>query len=90
MDGQVTGTSHSDSQPLLWMTVGRSMSKKSDKMTWRSEWIPHLEKFSKKSDLAFSSRNRIEKGVGLEEVDAPERRGFRVGVDLRLSAIEAD
>ena len=69
MDGQVTGTSHSDSQPLLWMTVGRSMSKK--------------------SDLAFSSRNLIEKGVGLEEVDAPERRGFRVGVDLRLGAIEA-
>ena len=49
--------------------------------------MPHLEKFSKKSVLAFSSRNRIEEGVGLEEVDAPKQRGFREGVDLHLGAI---
>ena len=52
--------------------------------------MPHREKFSKKSDLAFSSQNQTEKGVGLEEVDAPERRGFQDGVDLHLGSIEAD
>ena len=31
-----------------------------------------------------------EKGVGLEEVDALERRGFWDGIDLCLGAIEAD
>ena len=66
------------------------MLEKFDKMTWRSEWTPRLEKFSKKSDLVFSSRNRIEKGVGSEEVDAPERKGFQDEVDLRLGAIEAN
>ena len=38
MEGQVTGTSHSDSQPWLWMTSGRSVSAKSAKMTQRSKW----------------------------------------------------
>ena len=52
--------------------------------------MPRLEKFSKKSDLAFSLRNWIEKGVGSEEMDALERRGFRDEVDLHLDAIEAD
>ena len=87
MDGQVTGTSHSDSQPLLWMTVGRSVLEKSDKMTWRFEWMPHLEKFFEKSYQALSSRNRTYEGVGSEEVDAPEWRGFRDEVDLRLGAM---
>ena len=45
------------------------------------------EKFSKKSVHAFSSRNLTWEGVGSEE-DAPERRGFWDGVDLRLGAIE--
>ena len=49
--------------------------------------MPSLEKFSKKSVLANSSRNRIEEGVGSEEVDAPERRGFLDGADLRLGAV---
>ena len=31
-----------------------------------------------------------EKGVVLEEEDAPKRRGFRDGIDLRLGAIEED
>ena len=52
--------------------------------------MPRQEKFSKKFDLAFSSRNRTKKGVGSIEMDAPERSGFRDGVDLRLGAIEAD
>ena len=52
--------------------------------------MPHREKFSKKSNLAFSSWNLIEKGVGSKEVDAPERKGFQDKVDLRLGAIEAD
>ena len=36
--------------------------------------MPRLEKFLKKSNLDFSSQNQIEKDVGLEEVDAPERK----------------
>ena len=50
----------------------------------------HREMFSKKSDLAFSSWNLTEEGVGLEgieEEDAPEGRGFWDGVDLRLGAM---
>ena len=49
------------------------------------------EKFSKKSDLAFSSRNQMWEGVGSdgekEEEDALERRGFQDGVYLRLCAM---
>ena len=48
------------------------------------------EKFSKKSDLAFSSRNLTEEGVGskgMEEEDASERRGFWDEMDLRLGAM---
>ena len=90
MDGQVTGTSHIDSQPLLWMTVDRSVLEKPEKMTWCSEWTLCLEKFLKKFDLTFSSRNQIEKGVGSEEMDALEQRRFQDGVDLSLGAIEAD
>ena len=88
MRGHVTGTSHSDSHPLLWMTEGRSMSAKSDKTTWRSEWMPRLEKFSKNSLKASSSRNRTLEGEGSVEEEAPERIGFRVGVDLCLGAID--
>ena len=50
--------------------------------------MPRLEKFSEKSLWALSSRNRIEEGVGSEEEDALERRGFWDGVDLRLGAIK--
>ena len=52
--------------------------------------MTHRDKFSKKSDLAFSSRNQTCEGVGSEEVDTPERKGFQDRVDLRLGAIEAD
>ena len=52
--------------------------------------MPRLQKFSEKSFRAFSSRNQIKEGVGSEEEDAPKRRGFWDGVDLRLGAIEAD
>ena len=45
-------------------------------------------KFSEKSFRAPLSRNRTEEGVGLEEKDAPKRRGFWDGVDLCLGAIE--
>ena len=62
--GQVTGTSHSDSHPLLWMTErksvsAKSVSAKSDKITWRSEWMPRLEKFSENALKASSSWNQI-------------------------------
>ena len=89
-EGHVTGTPQSDPQPLLWVTVGRSVSEKSDRMTWRSAWMPRREKFSKKSDLAFSSWNQTWEGVGSygeEEEDTPERRGFQDEIDLRLDAI---
>ena len=36
---------------------------------------------------ASSSRNRTLEGEGLEDEEAPERRGFRARVDLRLGAI---
>ena len=88
MRGQVTGTSHSDSHPLLWMTEGRSMSTKSVRMSWRSEWMPRLEKFSKNALKASSSRNRIWDRVGSDDEEALERRGFRVGVDLCFGAID--
>ena len=51
--------------------------------------MPRLEKFSKKSDLAFPSWNWMWKGVGLEnEEEALEWKRFRDGVDFRLGAIE--
>ena len=87
MEGQVTEMPHSDSQTLLLMTVGRSVSEKSDRMTWRSEWMPRREKFSEKSNLAFWSRNRTWEGVESEE-DALEWRGVLDGADLRLGATE--
>ena len=88
MRGQVTGTSHSDSHPLLWMTEGRSVLAKSDRMTWHSEWMPRLEKFSENALKASSSWNRIWDRVGSEDEDALEWRGFEAGVDLRLGAID--
>ena len=83
----MTRTSHNDSHPWLWMTVGRSVSTKSAKMTQRSEWTPRQENFSEKSFRASSSWNRIW-GVRLEEDDAPEWKGFQDGVDLHLGAID--
>ena len=86
----MTETSHSDSQPQLWMTMGRLVLVKSAKMTWCSEWMPRREKFSEKAFQASSSRNWIDEGVGSGEVDALEWRGFRDGVDLHLDAIDTD
>ena len=76
--GHVIKAPHSDFQPLL-----------SDG-SMRSKWMPRREKFSEKSDWAFSSWNYTWDGAGLEgeEEDAPEQIGFRDGVDLRLGAIE--
>ena len=87
IDGQVTEMSHSNSQPLLWMIMGRSVSEKSNKMIQRFEWTPRQEKFSKKSFRASSSRDRTEEGVRLEDKDAPEWRGFLDRVNLRFGAI---
>ena len=50
--------------------------------------MPHLEKLFGKSLRAFSSRNRTEEEVGLEEEEALERRGFYDGVDLHLGAMK--
>ena len=88
MREHVTGTSHSDSYPLLWMTEGRLVSAKSDKMTWHSEWMPHLEKFSENALKASSSRNRMLEGEWSADEEASERRGFWARVDLRLGAID--
>ena len=49
--------------------------------------MPRLEKFSEKSCRVLSSQNRTCEGVGSQEVDAPKRRGFRDGVDLRLGGM---
>ena len=86
--GHVTGTSHSDSHPLLCMTKRRSVLAKSDNMTWHSEWMPRLEKFSENALWASSSRNQRERGAELEDEEAPEWRGFRAGMDLRLGTID--
>ena len=50
--------------------------------------MPHLEKFSENSLKASSSRNRTVEGEGLVDEEAPEQRGFRAGVYLRLGAID--
>ena len=50
--------------------------------------MPRLEKFSKNALKASSSRNRTVEGEGSVEEEAPEQRGFRAGVDLRLGAID--
>ena len=70
------------------MTEGMLMSEKSNRTTWHFEWMPRLQKFFEKSLWTFSSRNEIEDGVGSEEEDAPECKGFWDGVDLHLGAIE--
>ena len=88
MRGQVTGMSHSDSHPRLWMTSGRSVLAKFARMTWHSKWMPCLEKFFKNALWASSSRNRRWEGVGLEDENALEWRRFRDGVDLNFGAID--
>ena len=47
-----------------------------------------LEKFSENALKTSSSRNRTLEGEGSEDEEAPERRGFWVGMDLRLGAID--
>ena len=70
------------------MTSGRSVSAKSARMTWHSEWMPRLEMFSEKACRASSSRNRRWEGVGSEDEDVLEWRGFRDGVNLRFGSID--
>ena len=50
--------------------------------------MPCLEKFSENSLKTSSSRNRTLEGEGSKDEEAQERRGFRVGDDLRLGAID--
>ena len=50
--------------------------------------MPHLEKFFENALKASSSRNRTVEGEGSVDEEAPERKGFRAGVDLRLGAID--
>ena len=50
--------------------------------------MPRLEKFSENALKASSSRNRIVEGEGSEDEEAPERRGFRAGVDIRLGTLD--
>ena len=90
MDGHVTETLHSNSQPQLWMTVGKSVSVKTARMTWRSKWMPRREKFFEKAFQASSSWNWIDEGVGSDKVDASKRRGFQDEVDLHLGAIDTN
>ena len=50
--------------------------------------MPRLEKFSENALKASSSWNWMLEGEGSVEEEAPERRGFRTRVDLRLGAID--
>ena len=50
--------------------------------------MPRLEKFSENALKASSSRNRTIEREGLVDEETPERRGFRVRVDLRLGVID--
>ena len=50
--------------------------------------MPCLEKFPENSLKASSSQNRTLEGEGLVDEEAPEGRGFRAGMDLRLGAID--
>ena len=50
--------------------------------------MPYWEKFSEKAFWASSSQNQIWEGVGSDEVDASERRGFQDKVDLCFGAID--
>ena len=50
--------------------------------------MPHLEKFSENSIKTSSSWNRTLEGEGSEDEEAPERKGFQAGVDLRLGVID--
>ena len=50
--------------------------------------MPRLKKFFENALKASSSRNRTLEGEGSEDEEAPERRGFRAGVDLRFGAID--
>ena len=49
--------------------------------------MPHLEKFSENALKASSSQNQTVEGERSVDEEAPKRRGFRAGVDLRLGAI---
>ena len=50
--------------------------------------MPRLEKFSENALKASLSRNRTLEGEGSEDEEAPERKGFQAGVDLRLGVID--
>ena len=50
--------------------------------------MSRLKKFSENALKASSSRNRTLEGEGSKDEEAPERRGFRAGVDLRLGVID--
>ena len=50
--------------------------------------MPRLEKFSENALKVSSSQNQIVEGEGSVDEEAPERRRFRIGVDLRLGAID--
>ena len=50
--------------------------------------MPRLEKFFKNALKASSSRKQMLEDEGSEDEEVPERKGFRAGVDLRLSAID--
>ena len=45
-------------------------------------------KFFENALWASSSRNGRERGAESEDEEAPKRKGFRIGVDLCLSAID--
>ena len=88
--GHLKGISQRDSHPWVWMTSSRVVLAKSNRITWRSRWMPRLEMFSEKSWWAFSSRNRMwRRGRLVEEDNDPEWKGFQIRVDLCLGAMRS-
>ena len=85
-EGKLTGIWQRDSPPWLWMTMGRVVLEKFDRIMWHFDWTLRLAKFSKKSWWAFLSHYLMWRGVESED-DPPKQRGFQDGVDLRLDAM---
>ena len=50
--------------------------------------MPRLEKFSENALKESSSRNQTLEGEGSVDEEAPEQRGFRARMDLRLGATD--
>ena len=79
--GNLEGFSQREAHLQELIALGRGVSRKSDRITWHSEWIARSEKLSKKLLRVFSLQNRIE-SEGKEEEEEPWRIEFLEGTDF--------